>query len=74
MKRIILIIAIAFLYNAINAQDDKPINLQIIGGFGGVSMNILSLESSPFVLIGWQGAALFSNNLFIGGFGTGTSS
>ncbi|GEM_PF-6208398 len=52
MKRIILIIAIAFLYNAINAQDDKPINLQIIGGFGGVSMNILSLESSPFVLIG----------------------
>jgi hypothetical protein len=74
MKKIIVILAIAFIYSEINAQDNKLSYFNLIGGFGGVSINMLSLKKSPSVQIGGQGAALFSNNIFIGGFGTETSS
>lgn len=53
------------------AQDDNSFGLQ--GGFGGPTISC-SLQSSPTLLFGGEGAMLFSNGLFIGGYGQGTSS
>lgn len=69
-KTVVVILACAFMGLGASAQETKPLSL--VGGFGGPMINA-NMVNNGSLSFGGGGAAVFSNGLFVGGFGMGTS-
>jgi hypothetical protein len=67
------ILTVFILLSTITGFSQGDQNFSIVGGFGGPMFSTTKIDQGTSLIIGGGGAAVFSNNLFIGGFGVGTS-
>jgi len=70
VKTVIVICIFSFASMSGSAKESNGISL--VGGFGGPILNT-NIINNTSLSIGGGGAAVFSNGLFLGGFGLGTS-
>jgi hypothetical protein len=71
IKKPLMVLILVGAASVMQAQDSTK--FRIAGGFGGPMVNVASITSKPALSIGGGGAMVFSNGLFVGGFGMGTS-